>query len=133
MFFEPARWMNLISKEDDGIAGTLALCKDMVTFLDFLKENKVTGTQSTGNFPRKAIEEITPRFVNPPPLDTKIGNAVLRYRGEDDIWPIYFIHVLVQGAGLINGGPVRRWRLTQVGDLFLTLPAIAKIRTLFAA
>ena len=42
----------------------------MVTLLIYLRDNRVIGTQSTGNFPLKAIREVTAGFVDPPVLDT---------------------------------------------------------------
>ncbi|MDR3576128.1 MAG: plasmid pRiA4b ORF-3 family protein [Anaerolineaceae bacterium] len=129
--FHPTRWANLLAKDGSEMARSIALRQDVVTFLNYLKEYKVVGTQSTGNLPRRAIEGITPRFVKPHLLETKIGDAVFRYRTEDDIWSIYFVHVLAQGANLISGGPSRRWRLTPVGECFMTLPAVAQIWVLF--
>ena len=131
--FDPARLVSLLAQEGDEAAQVLALRQDVITLLSYLKENKVVGTQSTGNLPRKAIEEIAPRFVKPPILETKIGDAVFRYRNEDDIWSIYFIHVLMQGANLISGGPSRRWRLTPAGESFVTLPAVVQVWALFTA
>lgn len=130
--FDPARWANLLTKDGDKASQALALRQDVVTFLIYLKENKVTGTQATGNLPRKVIEEITQRFVNPPGLETKIGDTIFSFRNEDDVWPLYFVHVLAQGADLINGGPSRRWRLTPAGENFLTLPAVVQVLILFS-
>jgi hypothetical protein len=131
--FDTNRLVKLLSIEDDQAAKTLALRQDVVTFLTYLKENKVTGTQSTGNLPRKVIEDITPRFVNPPILETTIGDIVLRYHNEDDVWPLYFVHVLAQAADLISGGPSRLWRLTPASEIFLTLPAVVQVWILLAA
>lgn len=131
--FDSNRLGNLFTKEDDNTAEELALRKDAVTFLNYLKENKVTGTKATGNLPRKVIEEIAPRFVKPPVLETKIGDEVFRYHSEDDVWPIYFVHVLTQGADLISGGPNRQWRLTSDGEKFLTLPSAVQVWALFTA
>ncbi|MEI8130905.1 MAG: hypothetical protein WCG34_00630 [Leptolinea sp.] len=66
-------------------------------------------------------------------METKFGNTVIRFRTENDVWPIYFVHALAQGANLIGGGPSRRWRLTPEGEMFLTLPASAQLWALFAA
>jgi len=131
--FDPARWTNLLTAEGFKTAEELALRKDMVTFLTYLKDNKVTGTQSIGNLPRKVIEAIAPQFVKPPALETKIGDTVFRFQNEDNVWSIFFVHVLAQGADLISGGPGRRWRLSDAGDEFLSAPAMIQVCVLFAA
>lgn len=105
----------------------------MVSFLVYLKENKVTGTQSTGNLPRKVVKAVAARFVNPPGLETKFSDAVFRFQNEGEVWPIYFVHVLAQAADLVSGGPSRRWRLTPIGEQFLTLPSVLQVWLLFTA
>ncbi len=130
--FDPSRWTGLLDEASNQIAQDLVLRQDAVSFLRYLKENKVTGTQSTGNLPRKAVEAVAARFVNPPVLETKIGDTVFRFQNEADVWPIYFVHMLAQAAGLISGGPSRRWRLNPPGDNFLTLPPVLQVWFLFA-
>ena len=132
-YFAPSRWANLLKNEYEMAAKAIALRQDVITFLNYLKVNKVTGTQSTGNLPRKAVEGIAGRFVNPPELETKAGDIVFRFHSEVEIWPVYFVHTLAEGAGLIDGGPGRRWCLTDAGENFPTLPAIAQVWILFAA
>ncbi len=128
---EPTRLARLLTPENADAAQRLPLRQDVITFLNYLKANKVTGTSSTGNLPRKAIEGVTPLFVNPPPLGTKIHDMFFGYRTEDDIWPLYFIHVLAHATGLISGGQGRRWKLTPSGENFLTIPAINQVWNLF--
>jgi hypothetical protein len=87
--------------------------------LGYLGENRVRGTQSTGNFPLKAVREIAARFVNPPQLDDQIGDKIYRLRSEEHSWPIYFVHVLASVGVLITGGAGKRWHLTSLGESFL--------------
>jgi hypothetical protein len=131
--FDPSRWSDLLNPASEQIAQGLPLRQDVVSFLIYLKENKVTGTQSTGNLPRKVVEALAVQFVNPPELETKIGDTIFRFQNEADVWPIYFVHVLAQAADLISGGPSRRWLLTLGGEKFLTLPPVPQVGFLFAA
>lgn len=97
----------------------LPLRRDMVTLLIFTRDNKVVGTQSTGNMPLKAVREVTARFVKPPQLDTTIGDHTYKLRSEADLWPLYFLHILAEVGGLLAIAPGRRWRLTPHGAEFL--------------
>jgi hypothetical protein len=108
----------------------LSLRKDVAALLSYIREHKVTGTQATGNFPRKAIEEIAEKFCAPPELETRIGDSLYRFKNETEVWSVFFMHILAQGAGLINGGPGRRWRATQEGEAFSDLPAAVQVRIL---
>jgi hypothetical protein len=131
--FTPSRWENFLNEAGEQTAQGLPLRQNVVSFLVFLKENKVIGTQSTGNLPRKVVEAVSIRFVKPPVLETKIGDTVFRFQNEADVWPIYFVHVLTQAADLVSGGPSRRWRLTPTGEQFLTLSPVLQVWFLFAA
>lgn len=95
----------------------------MITLLTYLRENKVSGTQSTGNLPLKAVHEICAHFVNSPKLEETIGEHVYRVRSETDIWPLYFRHVLASVGELVTGGLGRRWKLSPLGERFLAAPA----------
>jgi hypothetical protein len=127
---DAANWQALQTHDHEETAKALALRLDVVTFLEYIQENKVTGTQSTGNLPRKAIDAIAPRFVHPPALESRFGDVVFRYQTEVEVWPLFFIHALARGAELIRGGPGRRWTLTSAGEHFLGLPAVAQVWTL---
>jgi hypothetical protein len=59
----------------------------VITLLAYLRDNKVTGTQSTGNLPLKAVREICAQIVNPPKLEEVIGEYVYRVRSESEVWP----------------------------------------------
>lgn len=99
----------------------------MVTLLTYVRDHKVTGTSSTGNFPRKHIRAMTAQFVHQPTLDTTIGDRVYKLRTEFDIWPLYFLHVLAVVAGLLRGGPSRRIRLTPEGEAFLKAGPLVQV------
>jgi len=100
-------------------AQVLPLRQDMVTLLTFVRDNKVVGTQSTGNMPLKMVRQVTARFVNPPQLETTIGDHTYRLRSEADLWPLYYLHILAEVGGLLAIAPARRWRLTPGGKEFL--------------
>ena len=105
----------------------LPLRRDMVTLLQYVQENKVVGTQTTGNLPLRAVREVTARFVNPPQLDHRIGDRVYRLRTEADVWPVYFLHILAEVGELVLAAPVRRWRVTADGESFLEMDPLAQV------
>ena len=115
------------AEEHASVAEDLAIRKDVVTMLLYLQNKKVTGTQSTGNFPLKAVREISSEFVNPPELENRIGERVYSVRSESDVWPLYYCHVLASIGGLIEGGMGRRWILTPKGSQFLTSTAVQQV------
>ncbi|MGC9399142.1 MAG: hypothetical protein ACP5HM_08390 [Anaerolineae bacterium] len=100
-------------------AEAVPLRRNMVTVLEYARDHKVVGTQSTGNMPLKHIREVTAHFVEPPVLDTTIGNRTYRLRTEFDVWPLYFLHILAEVGGMLNIAPGQRWRLTELGETFL--------------
>jgi hypothetical protein len=100
-------------------AEALALRRDMVTLLEFVRDNRVMGTQSTGNMPLKAVREVTARFVHPPRLESIIGDHVYPFRSEEEIGPLYFLHILAEVGGWLKIARARRWRLTARGKEFL--------------
>jgi hypothetical protein len=108
-------------------AEVLSLRRDMVTLLTFVRDNKVIGTQSTGNMPLKAVREVTARFVKPPELETTIGERTFRLRSEADLWPLYFLHILAEVGGLLAIAPARRWRLTPIGKEFLGADTLLQV------
>jgi hypothetical protein len=101
--------------------------------LEYLRDYSVTGTSSTGNLPLKAVAEIAAAFVEPPALELRIGSYVHRHRSEQEVRPVFFAHLLAQGAGLLEGGPGRRWRLTDRGASFLADSAFGQVLTLLTA
>jgi hypothetical protein len=65
-----------------------------------------------------------PRFITQAALETRIGDTVFRFRTEEDVWPVFFVHVLLQGADLISGRSGWRWRLTPSGEKFLNVAPV---------
>ena len=97
------RWlMRYSTPEIARRAEELPLRRDMVTLLQYVQENKVVGTRSTGNMPLKAVREVTARFVNPPELDQHIGDRVYRLRSEAEVRPLYFLHILAEVGGFLQ-------------------------------
>lgn len=125
-------WPQTLPDDQQAVAENLPLRRDMITLLTYLRENKVTGTQSTGNLPLKAVHEICARFVNPPILEEAVGEHVYRVRSETEVWPLYFRHVLASNGGLVAGGLGRRWKLTPLGERFLAAPAPLQVWLLLA-
>jgi len=120
-------WMRQVNSNQVARAEALPLRRDMVTLLTYVRDNRVTGTQSTGNLPLKAVREVTARFVHPPQLERTIGDHTYRVRSEDDVWPLSFLHTLAYVGGLLEGGPSRRWRLTPGGAEFLTASPLIQV------
>ncbi|MDY7076859.1 MAG: hypothetical protein SXV54_08020 [Chloroflexota bacterium] len=69
--------------------------------------------------PLKMVRKVTARFVDPPQLETTVGDHTYRLRSEADLWPLYYLHILAEVGGLLAIAPVRRWRLTLEGEGFL--------------
>jgi hypothetical protein len=120
-------WIENLSPAEQEHAENLPLRRDMVTFLTYLRDHRVVGTQSTGNLPLKTIREMTAHFVHPPTLDATIGEHTYRLRSEDDVWPLLFVHLLANYGYLVEGGQAKRWRLTEDGEQFLQLPPAVQI------
>ena len=131
-FAQAASWSQTLPDDQQAVAENLPLRSDTITLLTYLRDNKVTGTTSTGNLPLKAAHEICARFDNPPILEEVIGEYVFKIRSESDVWPLYFRHLLASVLGLVAGGPGRRWRLTPFGERFLGAPAPLQVWLLSA-
>jgi hypothetical protein len=125
-------WPQTLPAEQQLVAEELPLRRDVIALLTYLRDNRVTGTQSTGNLPLKAVREICARFVDPPKLEETIGEHVFRVRSESEVWPLYFRHVLVSVGDLVTGGPGRRWKLTPQGERFLAAPSPLQVWLLLA-
>jgi hypothetical protein len=109
----------------------LPIRRDMITLLTYVQDNKVVGTQSTGNMPLKAVRDVTARFVNPPQLDTTIGERTYRLRSETEVWSLYYLHILAEVGKLLKVAPARRWQLTSNGKKFLNNPPLIQVMYLF--
>ena len=114
-----ANWVSGLDEKQIALTESLAVRRDMVTFLNYLKEKRPIGTQSTGNLPLKAVREICGQFVSPPVLDEKIGDKVFKLRSEEDVWQLFYLHMLANTGGLVTGGQTRTWKLTSSGEAFL--------------
>jgi hypothetical protein len=114
-----AAWVSRLDEKQIALTESLAVRRDMFTFLSYLNENRVVGTQATGNLPLKAVREICAKFVNPPVLDEKLGDKVYKLRSESDVWPLFFLHMLANTGGLVTGGQARNWKVTPSGKAFL--------------
>jgi tetratricopeptide (TPR) repeat protein len=125
-------WVERISEDHLAIAENLPLRKDAITLITYLRDHRVTGTNATGNLPLKAVREVASQFVHPPILETVIGEKTYHIRSEYDVWPLYFLHILVELAGLVEGGQSRRWRVTLKGESFLSDPAQVQVQELIS-
>ena len=112
-------WSQTLPQELKQVAGELPLRRDVVTLLNYLLENKVTGTPSTGNLPLKAVSEISANFVHPPRLSLTLGKKVNTVHSETEVWPLYFCHTLASVGWLVTGGQGKRWRVTSLGEQFM--------------
>jgi hypothetical protein len=86
---KPALQPSTLNEAERQAVEALPLRRDVLTLMNYLKVNRVTGTQSTGNLPLKAILAICAKFVDPPQLETRIGEFVSRMRSEDDVWLLF--------------------------------------------
>lgn len=125
-------WAQGLDKKQLALVESLALRRDMATFLSYLNKNRVVGTQSTGNLPLKAVREICAQFVNPPALEEKIGDKVYKIRSEDDVYLLYYLHTLASMGGFVMGGQARVWKLTEEGYEFLNAPASIQLGFMLA-
>lgn len=113
------RWSENLTGVQQTHLKELPLRRDAVSLLAYLRDHKFRGTSSYGNLPLKAVRGAAPLFVNPPELEHRVGDYVWRFQSEFNIWPIFFIHTLLEAGGLLVGGPGRLFRLTEKGHLFL--------------
>jgi hypothetical protein len=113
------------------LAEILPAREDMVVLLEYLRDHKVTGTQSA-NLPLKAAKEMSTRFVQPPQWEVKITETEsFRVASSADIWTIDFLMLLARSGNLVSGGVSRRFYLTQEGTLFLEAPPVLQVWTMF--
>ena len=124
-------WLGEFSRQYQSIVNALPLRRDMLIFLQYLQANRVTGTQSTGNLPLKAGQAICALLTKPIPFGAAIGERVYKAQSTSEIWPLFFLHILASSAGLVEGGPARRWRVTELGEMFLQTPEGVQIWLLF--
>lgn len=113
-------------------AEAVAVRRDMVTLMSYVRDCKVVGAAGTGNMSLKDVRSVTARFVKPPQLEAKIGDKIFRIRSAQDLWPLYFLNVMAEAGGLIKPGPSRRWRLTKQGESFLSLEPLLQVPLLLS-
>ncbi len=129
---DPFHWARYRRDDWEAQAKALQLRQQVVTLIHYINENKVTGTQSTGNFPRKAIAAIAVRFPQPIQLSLNESDRDGKpFFSEEEVWEVFNAHLLANGAALINGGPGRLWRISEAGEVFLITPAVGQIWVLF--
>lgn len=124
-------WAKNLPEYQQALAEKLPLRRDVVALLTYLYDNKVTGTQATGNLPLKAVREICGRFVDPPKLEETIGKYIHRVGSESEVKPLFLRHVLASVGRLVSGAPGRRWKLTSRGEQFLQINAPHQVWYLF--
>jgi len=125
-------WSQSLSGDQLAELETLPLRRDMLTFLNHLLANRVVGTQSTGNLPLKAVREICEKFVDPPELDTTIGDRVYKLRSESEVWPLELIHALALSGGFVTDSLGKVCQVTSVGRSFLEQPASFQVAILLS-
>jgi hypothetical protein len=124
-------WVQNLTPEQNQVFESLTLRRDMLTFLEYLSQNRVVGTQSTGNLPLKAVREICAGFVKPPALEETVGGHVYKVRSEDDVWPLLFVHQLAFHSGMVTGGQARIWKVMDEGQHFTQLPVPVQVFSMF--
>jgi len=125
--YDEDKYKNVVSKQRKKLAGwehhpaaiKAPLRLDMVTLLTYVRNNNVIGTKALGNFPRKVVRAIATQFVNPPVLDHEIGDKIFHFQSEENVRPVYFLHVLADLNWLLTGGPGMPWQLSENGKDFL--------------
>lgn len=120
-------WASGLDDSMNFAAHAINLRRDMVVMLNYLSQNKVRGTQSTGNLPLKQAQEISAQFVHPPAWKISFGDYVSHVRSSADIWEIYFLLVLAEVGELVSGGTGRRIRVLDGGNVFLAAPPALQI------
>ncbi len=130
LFDRACSWSKMLPEEEQLETEELPLRLDVITLLNYLRDNKVTGTQSLGNLPLKAVYEICAQFVDPPFLEETVGDRVFRVRSETEVWPLFFRHILTSIGGLAKGGLGKRWKVTPLGERFLAASPVVQVRFL---
>ena len=112
------QFLALINSDDLQMLSALPICKDINSLLNYLQKNKISGTSSTGNFPQKAVKEVAALMTNPPQMEHDLGKVIYTIKNEYEVWPVFFVHLLAYDAYLVEVGKSKRWKLTELGELF---------------
>lgn len=113
-------------------AEALALRRDMLVLLTFVRDKKVVGTQNTGNMPLKAIREVVAGFVIPPELEHTIGEKSYSVRSETEVWRLHYLHMLAEVGRLLKTGRARLWQLTPQGESFIKADPLFQVSFMLA-
>jgi hypothetical protein len=124
-------WEKTLQKKDMEKIQSLPLLTNMRYLLTYLRDNKVTGTSSTGNFPQKVVKDLVEKIGFTHPLLDKDEFSRM-FKNENDVWIIYFVHLLAFWAELIDGGKGKLWKLTAKGENFLKISPVEQLHTLFS-
>jgi hypothetical protein len=111
-------WLEAFSQKYHAEASALPVRRDMHVLLDYLLANRVIGTQATGNLPVKDGEAICANFTQPISFQRGLGSYRSKVQSSAEVWPLQFLHILAANAGWVQGGPWRRWRVTDLGVAF---------------
>ncbi|MCJ7550145.1 MAG: hypothetical protein MUQ30_10740 [Anaerolineae bacterium] len=113
-------------------AQNLELRRNAIAVLAYVRDHKVIGTQSTGNMPRKHIRAVTADFITPPVLDQQIGDRIYKLRTEFEVWPLLFIHGLLEVADFLVTPNGAQWQITGTGERFLEEEPLFQTLSLFS-
>ena len=113
------RWAENLTSDQRAHLEQLPLRRNTVSLLSYLRDHKVKGTSAYGNLPLQAVRETADLFIDPPVLERSIGDYTWRFKSERQVWPIYFLHTLLEAGGLLTGGRGRLFHLTEKGQRFL--------------
>jgi hypothetical protein len=110
-------------------ADELPVRRDMLTFLDYLKNNSVRGTQATGNMPIKAVKAILAGFVSS--LEMNGSQVQMNIRSELDEPYFVFVHMLAVMGELVVGDRGKRWQVTSNSEAYISAPPAIQAWLLF--
>lgn len=124
-------WVKTLQKRDLEKIQSLPLLTNMRYLLTYLQDNKVSGTTSIGNFSQKAVKDLVEKTGYSHPLLDKDEFSRM-FKNENEVWAVYYIHLLAYWAELIDGGKGKLWKLTDKGENFLKISAAEQLHTLFS-
>jgi hypothetical protein len=128
---DPDLMKEIFSEENSASAETVIMRRNAVMLLSYLKENNVPATKTAGNLSRKAVKELALRFVHrDPEYANDFAGMIDLIRNEEDFWPLYLLHVILNTAGLIDDEHGKRWRVTALGESFLVSPPLLQVGAL---
>ena len=109
----------------------MALRKDVISLITYLRDNKVTGTQSTGNLTCKAVEEIAARSSIHLrwKMSSETNNSVSAARKKFGLYILYTSWQCWRACSA--EGPAGGGDLQRLAKGFLTLPVTIQVWLLF--